>query len=147
MAIEHGMNRASGGDADVTGEALDEQLADLAGAPVGLLTLGLDDQAFDLRRELIGIAPGPARSVAEGLQPVLPVAIEDLVAGLAGDAELAGEVGHGFALQQAGHEAQAFFHHRTLLPGHLHLPPAAAREKCYPCVRYDLSPMSRVAHT
>ena len=75
---------------------------------------------------------------------MLLVAIEDLVAGLAGDAELAGEIGHGFALEQAGHEAQALFHHRTLLPGHLHLPPKSG--KCYPCVRYDLSPMSRVAH-
>jgi hypothetical protein len=35
---------------------------------------------------------------------MLLVAIEDLVAGLAGDAELAGEVAHGFTFEQAGHE-------------------------------------------
>ena len=50
MAIEHGMDRAFGGDAHISGEALDQQFADLAGAPVRLLTLGSDDEAFDLRR-------------------------------------------------------------------------------------------------
>jgi hypothetical protein len=38
----------------------------------------------------------------------------------------------------------ALVHDRTLLPGHQHLPPKS--EKCYPCVRYDLSPMSQAAH-
>src|SRR6478752_2400898 len=145
MAVEHGMNSASGGDAHIAGEALDQQLADLARAPVRLLTLGSDDQGLDLSGELVGVTPGPARAVGEGLEPVLLIAIEDLVAGLAGDAELAGEIGHGLTLQQADDEAQAFFHHRTLLPGHLHLPPKS--RKCYPCVRYVLSPMSRVAHS
>lgn len=144
MAIEHGMDRALCGDAHIAGEALDEQLSDLAGAPVGALTLGADDETLELGRQLVGIAPGPPRAIAERFEAVLLVAIEDLVAGLAGDAELAGKIGHGFTLEQAGHEAQAFFHHRTLLPGHLHLPPKTG--KCYPCVRYDLSPMSRVAH-
>src|SRR5262245_22833336 len=58
---------------------------------------------------------------------------------LGGDAHIAV-----LTLEQASHEAQTFFHRRTLLPGHLHLLPKSG--KCYPCVRYDLSPMSRVAH-
>lgn len=29
---------------------------------------------------------------------------------------------------------------------HRHLPPASASEKCYPCVWYEMSPMSRAAH-
>src|SRR6185295_5552248 len=59
------------------------------------------------------------------------------------------QLGHGLALQQPGNETQAFFHDRTLLPGHCHLPPGppvVAGGKCYPCVRYVLSPMSRAAH-
>jgi len=76
MAVEHGMNSASGGDAHVAGEALDQQLADLARAPVRLLTLGSDDQGLDLSGELVGVTPGPARAVGEGLEPVLPIAIE-----------------------------------------------------------------------
>src|ERR1051326_6749186 len=71
MAIEHGMNSALGGNADVTGEALDEQLADLARAPVGALLLGPDDEALDLNGELVGIAPGPSGAIAEGVEAVL----------------------------------------------------------------------------
>ena len=44
--------------------------------------------------------------------------------------------------EHAGDKAQAFLHHRTLSPRHQHLPPNG--EKCYPCVRYDLSPISQV---
>jgi hypothetical protein len=85
MAIEHSMDRALGGNADVTGEALDQELADFARAPVGALTLGSDDQAFNLEGQLVGIAPRPPRAVAQGFEPVLVVAIEDLLARLASD--------------------------------------------------------------
>ncbi len=40
-----------------------------------------------------------------------------------------------------GDKAKAFFHHRTRFPRHPHLPPKG--EKCYPCVRYEMSPMSQ----
>jgi hypothetical protein len=40
---------------------------------------------------------------------------------------------------------QALLHHRTRFPRHQHLPPTKG-EKCYPCVRYEVSPMSRAAH-
>ena len=146
VAIEDGVDGALGRQTHMAVEAADEELPDLAGAPVRLVAFEGDDQAFDLGRELIGIAHRPPGSVGEGLKAVLLVAIEDIVSGLARDAELAAQVGHCLALQQAGDEAQALFHGRTLLPGHPYLPPAAASEKCYPCVRYEVSPMSRVAH-
>src|SRR6266511_1089953 len=76
---------------------------------------------------------------------MLLVAIENLVAGLTGHAEIPADVRHGLPVQQAGHKAKAFFHHRTRFPRHPHLPPAKG-EKCYPCVRYGMSPMSRAAH-
>jgi hypothetical protein len=48
---------------------------------VGLIALEVDDQAFHLLGELIGIPYRPPRAVVEGLQPVLFVALEYLVAG------------------------------------------------------------------
>jgi hypothetical protein len=54
-----------------------------------LVALEPDDQAFDLCRQLIGVTHRPARTVAQGFQPMLLVAVEDLVAGLPGYAELA----------------------------------------------------------
>src|SRR5690606_36677285 len=38
-----------------------------------------------------------------------------------------------------------FLHNRTLSPRHQHLRPKS--QKCYPCVRYETSPMSQAAHT
>src|SRR5437879_6008539 len=76
--------------------------------------------------------------------PELPVAIENLVAGLAGYAEIPTDLCHGLPIQKTGDKAQAFFHDRTRFPWHPHLPPQKS-EKCNPCVRYEMSPMSRVA--
>src|SRR5713226_10034657 len=80
-----------------------------------------------------------------GLQTVFLVALEDLVAGLARNTERATDLAHRFAVQQLSDQPQALVHHRTLLPRHQRLPRKG--ERCYPCVRYDLSPMSRAAHT
>src|SRR5215471_10240038 len=110
-----------------------------------LIALETDDQALDLCRQLIGIAYRPPRPVSQGLQPVLLVAIEDFVAGLARDAELATDIRHRLAIQKPSDKPQTLVHDRTLLPRHQHLPPKKS-EKCYPCVRYDLSPMSQAAH-
>ena len=85
-----------------------------------------------------------ARPDGERLQPVRLPAGEQLVAGLARDAELPAERRHRLALQPAGDEAQTFFHDRTLSPRHPHLPPRKGG-KCNPCVRYVLSPMSPTA--
>ena len=46
-----------------------------------LVALGVDDEAFELLRKLIGIAHRPTRSIGEGFEPMLPVAVENLVAG------------------------------------------------------------------
>src|SRR5262245_62373862 len=144
MAIENRMDGAFGRHPDVAGEAPDQELADLARAPVRLLGLEADDQALELLRQLVGIAHGSPRPVGQGLKPMLLVAVEYLVAGLPGDTEIPAYVGHRLAIQKAGDETKAFLHHRTGSPRHQHLPPAKG-EKCYPCVRYEVSPMSRVA--
>ncbi len=144
VAIEHGMDGAFGRHADVAGEPADQKLTDLACAPVRLLWLEADNEALDLLRQLIGVAHRAPAAVGKSLKPVFLVAIEDLVAGLPGYAELPAYLGHRLAIEQAGDKTQAFVHHRTLFPRHQHLPPKG--KKCYPCVRYDVSPMSRVAH-
>ena len=147
MTIEDSMDGAFGGHTRIAGKPPDEQFADLARAPMGLVALGADDQAFDLLRQLVGVAHRPSGTVGEGLEPVVLIAIENLVTGLARDAELPAERAHLFAIQKACNKAQAFVHNRTLFPWHPHLPPVKTREKCYPCVRYELSPMSQAAQS
>src|SRR6476619_6944275 len=110
-----------------------------------LLGLQADNQGLDLGRQLIGVADRPPGAVVQRLEPVLPVAVKNLVAGFAGSPELPADLGHGLSVEQAGDKAQAFFHHRTRFPRHPHLPPKKS-EKCNPCVRYKMSPMSRAAH-
>src|SRR3954447_13016000 len=109
-----------------------------------LLGLELDNQGLDLGRQLVGVANRPSGAVVQRLEPVFLVTIENLVAGLAGDAELPAHIRHGFPVQQPGDKAKALFHYRTRFPRHLHLPQNKSG-KCNPCVRYELSPMSRVA--
>jgi hypothetical protein len=144
MAIEHGMDGAPGGNPYVAGQPTHQKLPDLARTPMRLLALEADDQAFDRRRQLVGVAHGTPRAAGKGLEPELLVAIEDFVAGLARNAELPAHVRHRLPVQQATNKAQAFLHHRTRFPRHPHLPPKG--EKCYPCVRYEVSPMSQAAH-
>jgi len=50
MAIENRMDGALGRNPDIAVEPPDQELADLACAPVRLLSLQLDDQALDLLR-------------------------------------------------------------------------------------------------
>lgn len=146
VAVEHRVNGAFGGNLDVAVEATHQQFANLASAPVWLLALQPDNQDLDLLRELVGKTDRPPGAVAQRLEPVLLVAIENLVAGLAGYAELPADLGHGFPVQKPGDKAKALFHYRTRFPRHPHLPQNKSG-KCNPCVRYVSSPMSRAAHT
>ena len=52
------MDCALGRNADVAVQSADQELADLAGTPMGLVALGRDDQALDLPRQLV-VSPGP----------------------------------------------------------------------------------------
>ena len=89
VPVEHGVDRALGRNADVPVQSADQALADLTGTPMGFLALGRDDQALDLLRQLVGVANRPTRTIGQGLQTVFLVALEDLVAGLARNAERA----------------------------------------------------------
>src|SRR5215469_12177718 len=50
--------------------------------------------------------------------------------------------GHTFPVLEPNHETHPFVHHRTFLPWHPLLCPPRA-EKCNPCLRYVLLPMSQ----
>ena len=68
------------------------------------VALEADDQLLHLTRQLVGIAHRPARAVGKRIEPLVLVAVEDLVAGLAGNAELAAHLAHAFALEKTGDE-------------------------------------------
>ncbi len=65
VAVQHRMHGALGGNAHIAGHAADQQLADLACAPVGLLLLQPHDHLLDRLGQLVGIAHRPPRAVAE----------------------------------------------------------------------------------
>src|SRR5437016_2910650 len=137
------MDGALGRDADIAVQSANQELANLASTPMRLLALEGDDQALNPGWRLVGVAHRTTRAIRQRFDPAMLVALEDLVAGLAGDAELPADLGHRFAVEQLRHKPQALVHHRTLLPRHKHLPHEAG--KCYLCVRYALLPMSRAA--
>ena len=56
VTIEDRMDGAFGGNPDIAVEPTDQQLADLACAPVRFVGLQPDNQAFDLLRQLVGVA-------------------------------------------------------------------------------------------
>src|SRR5262249_9031645 len=77
------------------------------------------------------------------------IALEDLVAGLARNAECATDLAHRFAVQQLSDKPQALVHYRTLLPRHPHLPQKGngvthvSGTICYLC----LGPLTCLART
>src|SRR5437879_9614878 len=78
------MDGAFGRDRDV-GEPSDQALSDLTSAPAGVLALHVEDVVLYLKGKLVGIAKGTSAPVGESLYSALLVAIEDLVAGFAGE--------------------------------------------------------------
>jgi hypothetical protein len=83
MPVENRVNSALGRDSDVAVKSSHKEVANLARTPMRLVPLGVDDQRFELLRQLVGIPDRPARKVVQRLLAMLFVALEDLVAGLA----------------------------------------------------------------
>src|SRR5258708_17435261 len=81
MTVENGMDRTLGRYAHIRSQPPDQTLANLAGAPIGLLLFDLDNQALQLRGHLVGVAHRPARAIAQRFKPMLLVTIVDFVAG------------------------------------------------------------------
>src|SRR5215831_13380697 len=119
------------------------------GQGVAVVTIAQQELAVEnivlyLKRQLVRIVMGSTAAVGQPLHPTFLIAIEDLVTGFAGDAELPAQFRHRLARGPATHKLNSFVHNRTFLPRHS-LPPLFKKgEKCNPCVRYELSPMSQV---
>src|SRR5579872_7044149 len=92
--------------------------SDLRRAPARILALQPDDHRFQLRRQAVRLAIRPATAIGERRHTAVFVAIEDLVAGLAGDPELGAQRRHLLALEQAGDKPEPLVHDVTLLPRH-----------------------------
>src|SRR3984957_17757495 len=140
MAIEHSMDRAFGRQWDV-GEAAQQPLADFASTPAGMFVLHIQNVILHLKGKLVSVAIGTPASVGQPLHPAFLITIEDLVAGLARNAELPAQIRHRLPSQSPSHELNSFIHDRTLLPRH----PLSSQQKgesvtyvsgtiCYLCV-------------
>ena len=57
------MDGAFCGEADIAGQAAQEELPDFAGAPARFVALEADDEALDLGGEPIGVMDGPAGAI------------------------------------------------------------------------------------
>src|SRR5205807_4384579 len=66
-------------------------------------------------------------------------------AGLPRNPELPAQGSHTLPILEPNYETHSFVHDRTFLPRHPHFRPHAG-EKCNPCLRNVLLPMSRVGH-
>ena len=75
-------------------ESTDQALANLSCTPGGVLALDVQDVVLDLERQLVRIVMGAPASVRQPLYPTLLVAIENLVARLAGDPKLPAQIRH-----------------------------------------------------
>ncbi len=95
-----------------------ELLADLGRTPVRVLLLETNNQLLDLHRQLASLAVGSAATVGQAIDATIFITIEDLVAGLAGNAELTAQTSHLLAIKQSGDKSETFFHNIALLPGH-----------------------------
>jgi hypothetical protein len=69
-------------------------------------------------RQTIGLAKRPAATIGERGHATVFVAVEDLIAGIAGVPELGGGRGHLLALEQADDKSEPLVHDMTLLPRH-----------------------------
>ena len=107
MAIENRMDRADRRRVYIRVEP-GELLPDLGRAPARLVLFEAHDLRLDLDGQLVGMAVGPARAVGQPVQANRVVAGEDLVAGLAGDAELAAHHCHLLPVQQPRDELEPF---------------------------------------
>src|SRR5215469_5338969 len=103
------MDGTFGRDFD-TGEPAHQALADFASSPAGMLALHVEDVVLYLKRQVIGIAIGAAAAIGQPFHPALLVAIENFIAGFAGNPELPAKFRHGLAGKPPSHELKPFLH-------------------------------------
>src|ERR1700730_18031521 len=103
----HRMNGAFSGDRSA-GEPADQTFPDFASHPAGVLVLHVQDVVLHVEGKLVGVAIGASAPVRQPFDPAFLVATEDLIAGLAGDAQLPAELGHRLPRPAAGEKTPTF---------------------------------------
>jgi hypothetical protein len=112
-------------------------------APAGVLALHIQDVVLDLERKLVGVAIGTPASVSEPLHATFLIAIEDLVAGLAGDTELPAK----FRRRLAGEPQTAFVRPSPNTPSKASFPPLNREEMLPMCPVRCVTYVSGRSHT
>src|SRR2546430_3951811 len=87
-------------------------------APARVLALQPDDRRLERRGQPIRLAIRPPTAIGKRPEPAVFVALEDLIAGLARNAEGGAQRRHLLALEQAGDKPKPLVHDVTLLPRH-----------------------------
>jgi hypothetical protein len=96
VAIEYRVNGAFRRNGDA-GESANQTLADLTSAPGSVFALHVQDEVLHLKGKLVGVAIGAAATVRQPFNTAFLVAIENFVAGFAGDPKLPAQFGHRLA--------------------------------------------------
>ena len=86
---------------------------------LGVLLLHIQDVVLRLKGKLVGVTERAPAAVGQALQATFPIAIEDFVAGLAGDPERPAQLRHGLA----GEPQTAISHPSPNTPSQASLPP------------------------
>ena len=86
-------------------KSADQTLTNLSSTPGGVFVLQVQDVVLYLEGQLVSVVMGPSASVCEALNAAFLITVEDLVPGLAGDAELPARFRH----RLAGGPQTAFF--------------------------------------
>src|SRR5437868_14091005 len=103
------MNSALGRNGNA-GEPTNQALADFPSTPAGVLVLHIQNKVFHLERKLVGVAERTAAPVCEPLNATFLIAIENLITGLARNAELPAEFRHRPAGYPASNKLQPPVH-------------------------------------
>src|SRR5215472_14468030 len=111
------MDRAPCGEGSI-GKPAPQALTNFPRAPAGVLALHVEDEVFDLKGQLVGVAIRPPAAIGEPLKAALLIPIDDLIAGLARDPKRAAQVRHRLARQPPSDKLHSLVYHRTLPPGH-----------------------------
>lgn len=125
--------------------AAQQRPEDLLAAPSWIRLAHTQHRAFDIRRRLVGMRVWRAWQVAQAFRTERVLPMQDLVASLAADPELAARIDHRqVASLHRDFELHPLVARVGLGPRHPWNGPAATRVvtcECYPCARTRVSPM------
>src|ERR1700716_1436275 len=146
VAIENRMDGALGRYSDIAAEPPDQELANLTRAPVRLLGLQPDNQALNLLRQLVWRSAPDGVTDRSGPKARAPCSDRISCSQSYGIRQNPGRRPSWLPRPTGGRRSEGALPSPNSLST-ASTPPARKGEKCYPCVRYEMSPMSRAAHS